>query len=88
MTWKYYVDESTKGRYNTILGRDLLTALGLDLKFYENVILRGEGPDEGCYASMVDVSNYDFNIITDKWLNWKIPLLTSGSMNAWNPRVQ
>ena len=39
MTWKYYVDDSTKGRYNTILGRDLLTALGLDIKFSEKVNL-------------------------------------------------
>ena len=39
VTWKCHVDESTNGRYDMILGRDLLTALGLDLKFSENVIL-------------------------------------------------
>ena len=31
-----------------ILGRDLLTALVLDIKFSENVIIGGEGPYEGC----------------------------------------
>ena len=49
-----------------ILDTDLITALGLDLKFSDNVILCGEGPYEGCFAPVVDVSNYDFNIITAK----------------------
>ena len=33
MTWKYQVDKSTTSRYDMILGRDPLTALGMDLKF-------------------------------------------------------
>ena len=33
VTWKCHVDKSNNGRYNIILGRGLLTALGLDLKF-------------------------------------------------------
>ena len=37
--WKFHVDESTYGRYDMILGRYLLTAMGLDLKFYDNAIL-------------------------------------------------
>ena len=49
-----------------ILGRDLLFALVLDLKFSENFISGVEEPYKGCYASMVDVSSYEFNIITDK----------------------
>ena len=44
VTWKCYVDESTKSIYDMILGRDLLTTLGLDLKFSDNVIIGGEGP--------------------------------------------
>ena len=66
MTWKCHVDESTTGRYDMILGRDLLTALGLDIKFYENVILGREGPYKGCLAPMVNVNKYNFNIITSK----------------------
>ena len=49
-----------------ILGRYLPTALGLDLKFSENVIIGGEGPYKGYSTPMVDVSNYDFKSITDK----------------------
>ena len=66
VTWKCHIDESTNGRYEMILGRDLLTALGLDIKFSDNVLSGREGPHEGCSAPMVDVSNYDLNIITAK----------------------
>ena len=65
-TWKFHVDESTNGTYNMILGRDLRTALELDLKFSEKAIIGREGPYKGCSTPMVDVSNYDFRSITDK----------------------
>ena len=58
--------ESTTGRYNMILGRDLLTVLGMDLNVSENIILGGEGPKKGCSAPMVGVNNYEFNILTAK----------------------
>ena len=65
-TWKCHVDESTNGRYDMILGRDLLTTLGLDLKFSENIMIGGKGPYEGCSAPIVDLNYYDFRSITDK----------------------
>ena len=34
VTWKCHVSKSANSRYDMILGRDLLTALGFDLKFY------------------------------------------------------
>ena len=36
--WKCHVDDSTKGRYDMILGQDLLTELRLNLYLYEHVI--------------------------------------------------
>ena len=69
--WKCHLDESTTNRYDMILGRDLLTTLGLDLAFFENVIHGGQGPYKGCSSPMVDVNNYDFNILTKKQLNSK-----------------
>ena len=54
------MDNKTNRRYDMILGRDLLTALGLDLKFSENLIVGGEGPREGCLSTMDELSNYDF----------------------------
>ena len=66
MTWKCHVDESTNSIYDMILGRDLLTALGLDLKFFENFIIGGEVPQKGFLSHMIEVINYDFKSITDK----------------------
>ena len=43
ITWKFHVEKSTIGRYGMILGRDLLTTLGLDFKFYDNFIIVGGG---------------------------------------------
>ena len=66
MRWKCHEDESSTGRYDMILGRDLLTALVLDLKFYKNVIYGGEGPYKGCSAPILDINNYDFNVLIAK----------------------
>ena len=49
-----------------IPGRDLLTTLGLGLKFSQKFIHGVEVPYKGCSAPMVDVNNYDFNIVTSK----------------------
>ena len=38
VTWNCHVENSAKGRYDMILGRDLLTELVLNLKLFEHVI--------------------------------------------------
>ena len=38
MMWNFRVDDSSKSRYDMILGRDILTALGLNLKFFYHFI--------------------------------------------------
>ena len=48
-----------------ILGRELLTNLGLYLKFSENFMIGIEVPYKVCSAPMVDMSNYNFESITD-----------------------
>ena len=53
--WKFHVEKSTNSRYDMILVRYLLTALGLDIKFYDNVMIGGEGPYKGFSSPMVDV---------------------------------
>ena len=60
-----------------IPGRDLLTALVLDLKFSENVIRGGEGPYEGCSEPMFDVNNYNFNIVTAKTVKQEEPFINA-----------
>ena len=66
VTWKCHVDDSTKDIYNMILGRDLLTDLGIDIKFSNRVIVGSKGTYEGCSAPMFDVRNYDYAPLTDK----------------------
>ena len=60
VTLNYHVDDSVKGRYNMILGSDLLTELGLNLKFSEHVIEAYYGPFNGFTAPMVDLGTYIF----------------------------
>ena len=62
---KFHLDKKTNSRYEMILGRVILTALGLHLKFSENIIIGGEGSYEGCSAPMVDLSNYYFKSLTE-----------------------
>ena len=57
---KFHVYESTTGRYIMILVRYLLTALGLDHKLSDNIIIGVNGPYEEVSSDMVDVSKHDF----------------------------
>ena len=45
--WKCHVDNYTTVRCGTILGRDLLNVLRMDLNFSENIVNGGERPYEG-----------------------------------------
>ena len=53
-----HVDDSVKGRYDMILGRDILTSLVLNLKLSNNVIEAYRGPSKGFTALMVDLGTY------------------------------
>ena len=77
VTWKCHVDESTNRRYDIIIGRDLLTTLGLDLKFSKNIIIGVEIPYKGCLSPMVDLRNYAFTHITDKTVKLEEPFINS-----------
>ena len=54
------MDESAKGRYDMILGRDILTELGLNLKFSNRVIKAYDRTFKGYTTSMVDLGMYLF----------------------------
>ena len=71
-----------------ILGRDLLTALGLDIKVSENIFIIGEGPYEGCSAPMVDVINYDLKPLTAKIVKQEKSFINAYVENASNMRAQ
>ena len=52
--------DSSEGRYCMILGRDLSTDLGLDLKLSDHVIETDDGTLKGSTAPMVDIGTYEF----------------------------
>ena len=60
VTWKFHVDDSTRCRYDMILGRDILIELGLNLKYSKHVIKSDDGPFIVSTASMVDLGAYVF----------------------------
>ena len=54
-----HMDNSNKGRYDTILGRDLLIKLALNLKLSEHIIEAYDGPSKGSTAPMVNIGTYE-----------------------------
>ena len=63
VTWDYHVDDSAKGRYDVILGRYLLTALGLNLKLYDLVIEADDRYFKSSTVLMVDLGKYEFKYL-------------------------
>ena len=58
--WTCHVDDSAKGRYYMILGRDMLTASEINQELSEHVIKAYDGPLKESTAPMVDLSTYQF----------------------------
>ena len=56
--WKCHVVDSAKDRYDLILGRDLLSELGLNFKFSEHVIEAYDGPFKGFTTPIVNLGTY------------------------------
>ena len=60
MTCNCQVDDSSKGRYDMILRRDILTALGLNLELCDHVIEADDGTFKGYTTPMFDLVPYEF----------------------------
>ena len=43
----------------------MITALGLDIKFSERIIIGGDGPFEVCLSPMVEICSYNFTSHTN-----------------------
>ena len=63
VTWNYHVDDSAKGTYDMILGIDILTTLGLNLKFSDHVIEADYKPFKRYTAPMVYLVEYEFKCL-------------------------
>ena len=66
-----HVNDSSKGIYDMILGRDVLTALGLYLKFSNYIIEGYYGYFKGSLAPMVDLGTYEFKYLETGKLHLK-----------------
>ena len=55
VTWDFHVDKSSKGRYDMILGRYILTALRLNFKISDHVIEENDVTFKGLIAPMADL---------------------------------
>ena len=62
VTGKCHVYDSAKGRYYMILGRDILTALGLNLELSDHVYEADDGPFKVSTTHMIDLGTYIFKI--------------------------
>ena len=60
LTWDCHVDDSDKGICDIIIGRDILTDLGLNLKLSYPVIEADYEPFKGYMAPMVVLGTYEF----------------------------
>ena len=58
--WKCHVDDSNKARYDIVLGVDILTEMGLNLKFCNHVIEGYDRPFKGSTTPVVDMVTHEF----------------------------
>ena len=63
LMWKFHVNDSYKGRYYMILVQDILTELGLNLKFSDHFIKVDYGNFKGSTTLMVYLGTYEFKIL-------------------------
>ena len=66
VTWYCHVYYSSKDRYDIILGYDILTKLGFNLKFSEHVIKADNGPFKGDTTPTVYLGTHIFNILNTR----------------------
>ena len=60
-----------------IIGRDLLTDMGLDPKFSKHFIIVSDGPCKVWSATMVDATDYDFKYSENKIIKTEEPFINS-----------
>ena len=63
VVWNFHMDDSTRGRYDMILGRDLFTKLVLNLKLSYFVVDAYDELFKGSAAPMVDMGKYEFKYL-------------------------
>ena len=72
VTWKFHVNDCTKGGCDMILGLYLLTELGLNFKLSDHSIESDDGHFKVSTTPMVDLGVYDFKDLNTGKLNLNI----------------
>ena len=75
--WEFHVNESAESKYGMLLGRDILIALGINLKFCYCIIEVGDRPVESWTSIMVDFGIHEFKILNTDNITSKYPLLNA-----------
>ena len=88
VAWKYHAYDSTKISYYIIPGRDLLTALWLDIAFYDRVIIGGDSPYTGCSSPMCGVIDYNFKPLTEIYIKLEESFINLYVKNASSQKGQ
>ena len=78
------MDDFAKGRYDIILGRDLLTELGSNLELSEHVIEAGDAPFSRSTTSMDHLVTYILKILIQGKFHQKNHLLMLKSKKYMN----
>ena len=60
MMWKCHVDDSTKGSYDMIVGRYILTTMVIYLNCFTNNMQCVTGTYKGCTTPMIKSNEYEF----------------------------
>ena len=63
VTWNFHVDDSVEGRYDMILDRDILKALGLNFNFSDHGIKADDGTFKRYKSPMVDLGTYELEVL-------------------------
>ena len=69
LMWNCRVYDSAKGGYVMIIGRYLLTLLGLNISLSEHAIKTGDGHLKGPTATMVDLGVHEFKDLNTEKLH-------------------
>ena len=67
VTWICHVYDSSRGRYDMILGQYLFNRISIGFKISDHIIEAYDGPFKGSKTPMVDLGTYEFkNLNTEK----------------------
>ena len=81
------MDDFAKGRYNIILGRNILELLLLNLKLSEHIIKSDDGPLKVSVAPVVDLGTHEFRNLNRGKITSKESLMKLQQVRTYNKQL-